>query len=231
MRKLTQISIFLGAITLFLQTAAYADTVPMWGGARQRAYKTGAQPNPKYFVESDADWKGTNTKTAALTLIATKKAIPKGANPPQSAVAAAASILDFTNVSSNGVQLDYIGCLYTKQKSGLVFKDTTDPVIRVEYRNINQLRTKLYKTLGPATKGYPTQSLRDLDLDPEINKILRLAVVAKPKVNNVVDDYAYLDVNKMQYHVFLDPSLDINHDLPLKLEIVNDDGTDPLINF
>lgn len=231
MRKATQISIFLGAITLFLQAAVYADTVPMWGGARQRAYKTGAQPNPKYFVESDADWKSTNTKTAALTLIATKKAIPKGANPPQSAVAAAASILDFTNVNSNGVQLDYMGCLYTKQKSGLVFKDTTDPVIRVEYRNINQLRAKLYKTLGPATKGYSVQSLRDLDLDPEINKILRFAVVAKPQINKVVDDYAYLDLNKMQYHVFLDPSLEINHDLPLKLEIVNDDGTDPLINF
>ena len=231
MRNATQIGIFLGISTFCLQAVAYADTVPIWGGARQRAYKTGAQPNPKYFVESDANWKSTNTKTAALTLIATKKAIPKGGNPPQAAVAAAASILDFTNVDPNGVQLGYLGCLYTKQKSGLVFKGTTDPVIRIEYRNINQLRKKLYKTLGPATKGYSVQSLRDLDLDPELNKILRFAVVAKPQINQLVDDYAYLDVNKMQYHVFLDPNLDINHELPLNLEITNDDGSDPLINF
>jgi hypothetical protein len=231
MYKSTRIAIFLILGTTFVQVAAYAaDPLPFWGGIRQRAYKNGGQLGPKYYVESDADWKNTNTKTATITLVATKKAIPKGADPPHGAVAAAASVLDFSQADLNGIQLDFIGCLYTKQKSGLVFKDTTDPVLRVEYRNINSPKQKLYKTLGVA-KAYPAAALRALGLDPEINKILRVAAVAKPQINRYVDDYAYVDINKMQYHIFVNPSREINHEVPLKLEITNDDGSDPLINF
>ncbi len=79
--------------------------------------------------------------------------------------------------------------------------------MRVCYTTEDDRRTDKYKTLSwpISSAGYTwdKQKLTDQGLAPEKTFISRVAVVAKPKINKVIDDYASMEVEYIKYHEFL----------------------------
>ena len=77
--------------------------------------------------------------------------------------------------------------------------------MRVCYTTEDDRRTDKYKTLSwpISSAGYTwdKQKLTDQGLAPEKTFISRVAVVAKPKINKVIDDYASMEVEYIKYHV------------------------------
>ena len=228
MLKSIRIVIALAVTLLCFQTNAYAQKKPLWYGIEQQNFKGRTSTNVLgYFVESTCNW-NLEGQNRTLMLIATRSAIGKGWDVPADAVAVAASVLDFTTVDPAGLNCDYLGALVSKERAGKIFKDTTDPILRVEYTDINFPNRKLYKTLGTKT-GYGQEALLNLGISPGTCKILRFAVIVKPKINKYIDDYGLATVSKMQYHQFPDANRDINHPVDILLKVTRDEGTDPLL--
>lgn len=228
MLKTIKIVIALAVTILCFQTSAYAQKKPLWYGIEQRYFKGRNSANiPIYFVESSCNWNGQG-ENRSLMLIAARSAVAKGWDVPADAVAVAASVLDFTTVNPEGINCDYLGTIVTKERAGRIFKDTTDPILRVEYSDISYPNKKLYKTLGTKT-GYGRDALLNLGLSPGTCKILRFAVIVKPIINKVIDDFGLATVSKMQYHRFPDSSREINNPVDISLEVRLDEGRDPLL--
>ena len=203
---------------------AQAARQPVWYGENQSGSKLGQR------VESEVLWV-TRGGARNLQLRAAQKAIGKGTNPP---VAVAAAVLGFPG----GVQIDSLGFLYKKLRIGTFFDETTDPIVRVEYTTKGQPNQVRYKTLSWTVNGvgatFNNQKLIDQGLPPDTTYISRFAIIAKPKVNQFVDDYGGLEVDQLSYHEFLNK--DKNTQFPVvDLKIFTDGGgagvvSDELLN-
>jgi len=181
-------------VSSFCMTASNAaDKVPILCGMKQKK----RLENGYDYIQSDAEWRSHGNKGNFLALRASKSAIAKGSSGP---VVAAAAVLDF----QRGTQVDYLSFTYHKHKEGVFFNDTTDPIVRVSYTTADDRNKTKYKTLNwpinSAGFTWDKAKLTQQGLPPETTFINAVAVVAKPKVNNFVDDYANLEVEYIKYH-------------------------------
>ena len=190
--------------------------------------------NQPAFLRSDAEWI-SRAFGRVLHLQADEKAIPPGVKNG----ARAAAVLDFSQETPQGipagVQVNSFRFSFIKGKNGFIFRTTTDPIVRVQYRtnfDVKYVTLPLQKTGGTEAGGYSIVSysaddLKKFGLQPLYTYIIRIAVVAKPQVNGLIDDYADMNINNFQYAPFttkklVSPLLDF--------DTRTDTTGDPLLN-
>jgi hypothetical protein len=202
----------LTARVLFLTITAACSLTPVNADVfeyGERQIIRGGTFNQPIFLKSDAEWMSTRFGRV-LHLSADEKAIPPGVKNG----ARAAAVMDFTQETPQGtpqgVQVNSFRFSFIKGKNGFIFRTTTDPIVRVQYRtnfDIKYVTLPLQKTGGTEDGGYAIVSysaddLKKFGLQPLYTHIIRIAVVAKPQVNNLIDDYADMNVKNFQYAPF-----------------------------
>jgi len=186
-------------------------------GVRQKkvVFKTNIE------TRSQAEWESKGS-VRSLHLRCMKDSMPPPSNSRPQDFARAAAVVDFTKESQHGLQLSYFSFDYWRRQSGTVFKETTDPIVRVEYLDAYNGINQRMKTLPLTASGdrqfievrYDRDTLKKHGLDPFKVRIMRVAIVAKAKQNKYVDDYANVEVKNFRYKVqsndkFLQPDEDL----------------------
>jgi len=225
MFKLTNHFLSIALISACSLAPAMADVIDY--GERQDTTKGG------FHVVSNAEWINRYFGRV-LHLTALRDSLPPG-NQPQSYTARAALVLDFTQEAPNGLPINYLAFRYERRRAGTIFKETTLPVVRVQYRQSAgfdgiktlPLRITGYDSHGFATVLYDASDLRNEGLDPAKHiTILRIAVVAKPKINPHIDDFASVDVRDVKYRQYLSQEILS----PVDNLTVRDGNDDELLN-
>jgi len=139
-------------------------------------------------------------------------------------LAAAAAVLNF---GDSGLQIDHLAFSYFKLKEGVIFDETTPPIVRVEYANKTTPTQHRFKTLNWDNNSvgftFDSQNLSRQGLPAESTIIYRFGIVAKPKLFKYLNDYASMEIQEFRYHDYL--SSDRDTQVPQKnLNVIIDGG-------
>jgi hypothetical protein len=219
----------IGALSLVMITAC--SLVP----AKATVFVYGARQHKSIIktdksTKSEASWEGRGSGRQ-LHLQCLKESLP-GPNSLPECISRAAAVVDFTKDNQRGLQVTNFDFLYNKRQAGTLFKETTEPTVRVDYLEGFDTHSK---NLPLKSNGwvqgfrhvqYDRSTLKDLGLDYLHVRILRIAVRATPKENKYVDEYASVEVKGFNYKVS-------NNDKVLKPDedlAIRDGSSDQLIN-
>jgi hypothetical protein len=152
-------------------------------------------------TRSEAEWESKQFGRV-LHLWCLKDSLP-GPNSLPECVSRAAMIVDFTKENPRGLAIDSFTFYFHKIKTGTFFKETTDPIVRIEYLEgfDTHVKTLPLKTNGWDNQGFACSkyTLKDYGILSYSAQVLRIAIIAKPKENKYVDDYANLELRNFGY--------------------------------